>query len=297
LLPDEQQLLRKDEQADLQCQLAVHSLDELRPHPSYVRHELSVSASQLSALIELGSLAFHQPIVISRKGIVVDGYARWELARRQGRRSILCLEYDLTEEEALRWLIQTHRPLRGLNSYCRTLLALDLAPSLQEAARQNQRIGGQSKGSSNLTEAQKVDVRSKTAGSAGVSSGYVTNVEQVSKSAPPSVQDALKSSEIRVHKAWQWSRLSPQQQVKKLEEYRSQKGTNQTSRRLIQKHVERLAPAQLVPPSLGELLKPLLPSRTVVLDSIVVSEIDAPGKIAYFTKDAMLALRRTEEPT
>jgi len=84
--------------------------------PSYVRHQLSVSASQLSALIELGSLAFHQPIVISRNGIVVDGYARWELAQRQGRRSILCLEYELTEEEALAWLIQTHRPLHGLNS-------------------------------------------------------------------------------------------------------------------------------------------------------------------------------------
>lgn len=297
MLPDEQQLLRKDEQADLQCQLAVRSLDELRPHPSYVRHQLSVSASQLSALIELGSLAFHQPIVISRNGIVVDGYARWELARRQGRRSILCLEYDLTEEEALRWLIQTHRPLHGLSSYCRTLLALDLAPSLQESARANQRIGGQSKGSSNLTEAQKVDVRSKTAATAGVSSGNVAKVERVSKSAPPNVQDALKSSEIRVHKAWQWSRLSPQQQLAKLEEYRSQKGTNLTSRRLIQKHVARLAPTQLIPPSLGDLLKPPLLDRAAVLDSIVVSEVDALGKIAYFTKDALRALGRTEKST
>jgi hypothetical protein len=148
-----------------------------------------------------------------------------------------------------------------------------------------------------LTEAQKVDVRSKTAANAGVSSGNVAKVEQVSRSAPSSIQDALKSSEIRVHKAWQWSRLSPQQQVKKLEDYRSQKGTNRTSRRLIQKHVKRLAPAQQIPPSLGELLKPLLPSPAVVLESIVVSEIDAPGKIAYFTKDAMLALRRTEEST
>jgi hypothetical protein len=256
-----------------------------------------VSASQLSALIELGSLTFRTPIVVSRNGTVVDGYARLELARRQSRETILCLEYDLTEEEALRWLIQTHRPLRGLNSYCRTLLALDLEPSLQEAARTNQRLGGQSKGSSNLTEAQRVDVRSKTAAIAGVSSGNVAKVERVSKFAAPSVQDALKSSEIRVHKAWQWSRISPQQQLRKLEEYRSQKGTNQTSRRLIQKHVALLAPTQLIPPSLGELLKPLLPDRAVALDSIVVSEIDGSGKIAYFTKDALRALGRTEEST
>ena len=297
MLPDEQQLGQVDGRADIPCQLAVRSLDELRPHPSYVRHQLSVTVSQLSTLIELGSVAFQQPIVISRDAIIVDGYARWELARRQGRPTILCLEYHLTEEEALRWLIQTHRPIRGLNSYCRTLLALDLAPSLQEAARTNQRIGGQSKGSSYLTEAQKIDVRSKTAATASVSSGNVAKAEKVARSAPSNVSDALKSSEIRIHKAWQWSPLSLQQQAKKLEEHRSQKGTNQTSRRLIQKHVAQLAPAQLIPPSLGELLKPLLPDRAVVLDSIVVSEIDAPGKIVYFPKDAMVCLGKAEEPT
>lgn len=272
----------------------VRSLDELRAHPSYIRHKLSVSASQLSALTELGSLVFHHPIVISRNGTVVDGYARWELARRLRRTTILCLEYDLTDDEALHWLIQNHRPSRGLNAFCRTLLAQDLAPSLQEVARENQRIGGQGKSSAILTEAQKVDVRSKTAATAGVCSGNVTKVEQVSKSAP-TIQEALRSGEISVHKAWQWRRLSHQQQIERLEEYRSQKGTNQTSRRLIRKHVARRLPTQLIPPSLGDLLKPLLPDRQVVLDSILVSEIDAPGRIAYFTKDALVSLRGTEE--
>jgi hypothetical protein len=57
-----------------------------------------------------------------------------------------------------------------------------------------------------------------------------------------------------------------------------------------------LASEQLIPPSLGELLTTLLPARAVVLDSIVVSEIDAPGKIAYFTKDALSAIRRLGAP-
>ena len=279
---------------DFPCQLIVRSLDELCAHPSYIRHKLSVSALQLSALTELGSLAFQQPIVISRNGTVVDGYARWELARRLGKATILCLAYDLTDDEALHWLIQSHRPLRGLNAFCRTLLAQDLAPSLRPAARANQRIGGQSKGSSNLTEAQKVNVRSKTATIAGVCSGNVAKVEEVSKSAP-TIQEALRLGEITVHKAWQWRRLSHQQQIEKFEEYRSQKGTNQTSRRLIRKHVVRKLPPQLIPPRLGDLLKPLLPDRQVVLDSILVSEIDAPGKIAYFTKEALVSLRGTEE--
>lgn len=82
----------------------------------------------------------------AKNGIIIDGYARWELARRQGRQTIPCLEYDLTDEEALRWLIQSHRPSRGLNSYSRVLLALDLEPRLQERARANQQAGGQNKG-------------------------------------------------------------------------------------------------------------------------------------------------------
>jgi hypothetical protein len=250
----------------------------------------------LSALIELGSIALHLPILISRNGVVIDGYARWELARRQGQETILCLEYDLSEEEALRWLIQSHRPLRGLNSYCRTLLALDLTPALHEAARANQQLGGQRKGSANLAEAQKLNVRSKTAAAAAVSSGNVAKAEQVSKSASPTVQQALRSGEIRVHKAWQWKHLPERQQLEKLEEYRSRKGTNQTSRRLIQKHVARLAPARLIPTTLGDLLRPLR-DRSAVLESIAVSEIDVPGQIAYLTKDAVSALRRMEEST
>src|SRR5215471_1090280 len=38
---------------------------ELRPHPSYARHKLSVDGSKLSALTERGDLAFCDPIVIT----------------------------------------------------------------------------------------------------------------------------------------------------------------------------------------------------------------------------------------
>lgn len=131
---------------DFRCHLATRPLRELRPDPSYARYQLQVSASQLSSLAALRRLAFREPIVTTRNGIIIDGYARWELARRQGRQTIPCLEYDLTDEEALRWLIQSHRPSRGLNSNSRVLLALDLEPRLQERARANQQAGGQNKG-------------------------------------------------------------------------------------------------------------------------------------------------------
>jgi hypothetical protein len=279
----------------LQCQLASRRVDELRPHPSYVRHQLSVSASQLSALAALGSLAFREPIVVSRNRTIIDGYTRFQLAQRQERETLLCLDYDLTEEEALRWLIQSHRPSWALNAFSRVLLVLDLEPFLQERARANQRTGGQHKGSSNLTEAQKVDSRSELAATAGVCPGNIRKVKQLIESVQPMIKEALKADEISIHLAWQWRRLPAQQQLEKFEEHRSRRGTNQTSRRLIRKHVARLSPPRLIPPTLGDLLRTFTPGRAALIDSIVISEIDAPGRIAYFTKSALRTLTSTEE--
>jgi hypothetical protein len=280
---------------DTQVRLAIRKTNELCPHPSYIRHQLSVSASRLSALAAVCNLAFREPIVITREGTIIDGFARLELGRQQGRQTILCLEDDLTEEEALRWLIQSHRPSRGLNAYCRTLLALDLEPFLQERARANQRTGGQKRNASNLTEAKRLDVRSKVAAAAAVSTGNVTKVSQLRKTAHPTVEQAVKAGEISIHRAWQWSRLSPQQQLHELEKYQSRKGTTETSRRLVKKHVARLSPTQLIPLSLGNYLRPLVPDRSALIDSILVTEVDAPGNIAYLTKDALCALKSLEE--
>jgi hypothetical protein len=274
--------------------LVNRHLGELRQHPSYVRHGLSPSAAQLFALDAIGELAFREPIVITPNGLIVDGYARFELAKRKRRETMLCLEYELSEEEALCWLIQRHRPSQGLNAFNRALLALDLEPSLQETARANQQWGGQNKGSSNLTEADTLNVRSKVAAVAGVSPGTLDKVRKV-KSTDLKIQEATRADEISIHRASQWYRLSAHQQLKELEKYRGRKGTNQTSRRLIQKHVARLAPTQLIPWSLGDVLKRFVPNRSPALDSIVVAEIDAPGNIAYFTKNALRTLRLTEE--
>ncbi|MGA3104585.1 MAG: hypothetical protein ABSD53_08910 [Terriglobales bacterium] len=278
-----------------QPKLVERRLEELRPHPSYARHRISPSPKQLLALASIGDLAFCEPMVITSKGLIVDGYARFELAQRERRETLLCLEYELSEEEALRWLLYRHRPSQGQSAFNRALLALDLEPSLQETARVNQQWGGQNKGSSSLTEAQTVNVRSKIAADADLSAGTLGKVRVILNSADRKIQDATKIEEISIHKACQWSQLPAHQQVKELEKYRSRKGINQTSRRLIQKHVARLAPSHLIPLNLAGLLKPFAPNRSPTLDSIIVAEIDAPGKIAYFTKEAVRALKSMEE--
>jgi hypothetical protein len=182
-----------------------------------------------------------------------------------------------------------------LNSYCRTLLALNLEPFLRKQAEANQRTGGENKNISSLTEAERLDVRSEIAAAAGVSTGNVTKVNQLRKTAHPKVEQVLRAGEISIHRAWKWSRLSLQQQLRELEEYQNCKGANQPSRRLIQKHVARLSPNQLIPPSLGDLLKPFVANRSGALDSIIVTEVDAPGNVAYLTKDALRTLKSIEE--
>jgi hypothetical protein len=81
--------------------------------------------------------------VITRERIVIDGYARLELARLKGRLVLPCIEYELTEEAALRWLLQRHRRSNGMNDFCLILLALELESGSREKALSNQRLGGQ----------------------------------------------------------------------------------------------------------------------------------------------------------
>src|SRR5258706_11008730 len=86
------------DRSEISCQLVMCRSDELHPHPSYVRNGCSVSAAQLSALAMLEDLAFREPIVITHDRRIIDGYARWQLARQQGLATILCIEHDLSEE-------------------------------------------------------------------------------------------------------------------------------------------------------------------------------------------------------
>lgn len=121
------------------CKLITRPLDELHPHPSYARHCVTVPISKLSALAERSDLAFQEPIRITRDGIIIDGYARVELARQLGRTELLCLEYDLSETESLQEMLEAHQSSRGFNAFQRTVLALDLESEFQEQARSHQR--------------------------------------------------------------------------------------------------------------------------------------------------------------
>src|SRR5437868_3067765 len=126
-----------------QGHVVVRRVNELRPHPSFNRHCITVPIADISGVGSQVDRCLPEPLVITQERIILRGYAQWELARLQGRVTVPCIEYNLGGEEALRFLVQSHHRSKGLNDFARILLALDLEPWLQEKARSNQRVGGQ----------------------------------------------------------------------------------------------------------------------------------------------------------
>jgi hypothetical protein len=275
-----------------QGQLVTCNLSELRPHPSYLRLRLSVSVSKLSALAEQGGLAFREPLVVTRERAVIDGYARWELARLKGWRSLPCIEYDLTDEQALRWLLQKHRRSNGMNDFCRILLALELEPCLREKAQSNQRFGGRMKGSSNLTEDAALDVRQEIARAVGVSVGNVTKVKQLLRKVPAELFEALRSGEVSIHRAWKWSTLPPDRQIDALRSHRNEKGVNKAIRDLISRHG---AKPRLTAPDMASIIGRLSGLTSEERSSVGVSSVKTPGKMIFVTEELLQSLPAYQE--
>lgn len=214
-------------------QIVPRHPQKLRPHPSYARHGLAVSADKLSSVRAKGPLAFLEPLAITRDRIIIDGYARWELAKELDHTILHCIEYDLSETEALEWLLQNQRRSSGFNDYCRIRLAWNLEPALVEKARANRQLGGREKGWSNLTKAEQVHVRSEIAKAVDVSTGNVTKVKQLNETCVDEITTAIYNNEISIHWAWKLRNERPEDQLDALGRFRFEKG--------LLKHVRRLA--------------------------------------------------------
>jgi hypothetical protein len=273
-------------------QFVTCRVDELRHHPSYIRNHLTVSAAKLSAVAEQGEEAFRDLIVITRDRTIIDGYARWELARLEGRPTLACVEYELNEEEALRCLVQKHRRSNGMNDFCLILLALELEPRLKEKALSNQRLGGRMKGSSNLTRDAIVDVRTEIAAAAGVSVGNVTKVKQLVRIGHAELLEALRGGEVSIHRAWKWSTESLELQIEILRTYRNEKGLKKAIRDLISRQGRRSAPTG---PDLTNLARRLSELSSAECGALSVGVIRAKGKMIFVTEELMQFLAPYQE--
>jgi hypothetical protein len=265
--------------------------DELQPHPSYTRHSLTVHAYQLSAVAELGDLAFRDPLIITQDHIILDGFARWTLARLRGRSTLECIQYEMSESEALQNLLRRHRRSSGLNDFIRICLALELEPFLKSKGRAKQQAGGQNKGSSTLTEAARVDVRKEIARIAGVSVGNVTKVKQLTTNPHSDIIKALREKELSIHRAWLWSKLSPEEQEEKLWLNQTKGGIHKTIRHLLSPHLPKNARPSL---AVSDLIKRMSAIQSGSLGTVKVVPINIPGKIVLVTEELFRSLDAQE---
>lgn len=283
----------------IKAQFVTCSVHELRPHPSYARRNLCVDASNLAALADLESRAFDYPLIITRDRFIVDGYGRWELAKRNGRRILRCVEYDLTEQEALQWLIQTHRPSHGLSDFIRIELALDLEPHFQEKALLNQQAGGRGKVLSKLTAAERVNSRREVARVAHVSVGNVHKVKYILTHACLSLREAARASEISINLADKWSHDPEAEQQEHLRLVRIERGIRKKARQLVAAHLAEssasTANERVFKMSdfirIANQLATIAPEESNELGSIEVNVLSGPGRAIFVTEELIQALK------
>jgi hypothetical protein len=169
--------------------------------------------------------------------------------------------------------------------------ALELEPFFKSKGRAKQQAGGQNKGSSILTEAARLDVRKEIARIAGVSVGNVTKVKQLTTIPHLDIIKALREKELSIHRAWLWSKLSPEEQQEQLWLHQSKKGIRKTIRHLLSPHLPKAAPPAF---RVRHLIKLVSALQSGSLGSVKVVPINIPGKIVLVTEELLRSLDAQE---
>ena len=175
-------------------------------------------------------------MTITHENVIVDGFAIWQLARFQNRATLNCIVRPMDQETALLYLLRQNCGSKGINDFVRVLMALELEPWFRDRAKSNQRFGGREKGSTQLAEADKLDVRIEVARAAGASAGNVSKVKKILQSGIPAIHDALLVGEIRINRAANWVRESKSAQARRLSDFRNEHGIRRTITVLLKRH-------------------------------------------------------------
>jgi hypothetical protein len=207
--------------AQFRChgQLVPRSPDELHLHPALVRLNLIHSVVELSKAIRLKNRCHSEPIRITTHGTIIAGFSDWHEALSDGRPLVDCIEYPLSDEEALESILVNHQPRRTWNRFNRVRVALELEPYFQKKALTNQVAGGKYKGSAILPKAEHTEVREEIAVLAGVSARTVSNVKTILENAAPGIKDALQTGTLTINRALQWCSLPQWKQIEQFTHY------------------------------------------------------------------------------
>jgi len=241
----------------------VRAPQQLRLHRALDEFDWVGVICELNEVARLTNLSVAEPILITTSGTLLAGFERWRLALFQGRREIDCIEYPLSEDESLLFILTHHRPQRGWNAFVRIRLSLTLEPYFQQKALDNMRAGGKYKGLANLPEAQHVDVRQEIADAAGAGARNVSNVKKILQTAHPGLIEALRNGALTINGAVQFCKLPQAEQLEQFIRYMEERAINKVIRRSITRPKEEKT----------------CPDAATVLDALQFREAQQPGSV------------------
>ena len=190
-------------------------------------------AEELNDAARLNDQSAAEPILITTNGTILSGFGRWRLAVFEGRREVNCIEYSISEEESLQFILNHHKPRHGWNAFVRIRLALTLEPHFQQRALENMRAGGRYKGLANLPEAVHMDVRHQIAAAAGVGTRNVSNVKTIRRNAHPRLIAALLNGALTINRAMKFCKLHKAEQLEHFLRYSEDREASKVIRRSI----------------------------------------------------------------
>lgn len=209
--------------------LVRRSPEQLRPHP--VLDEIGwTDIEEINDAARQKTQGVQQPILITHQGIILSGVGSWPLAVFEGRQEITCVHYDIDDNEALQYILAIHRARKPWNSFMSIRLALKLEPYFQQKALENMRAGGKYKGSTNLSKADRIEVRQEVANAAGCGVVNVDKVKAILQTGHPNIIKALQNGSLRIHRAWKWCRLPKSEQKETFAKYAEDQTRRKISR-------------------------------------------------------------------
>jgi hypothetical protein len=223
--------------------LVVRSPENLRLHVALRDLDLIYVVQELNDAARLNDPSTVEPIFITADGTILAGFSRWRLAVLEGWNELPCIEYQLSNDDSLQFMLSHHQTRRGWNAFVRVRLALTLEPYFQQKALENMRAGGKYKGLANLPEAQHLDVRQQIADLAVVGTRNVSNVKTILKTAHPQLITALLNGTLTINGAMQFCNLPKAEQLEHFIRHIEGCETNKVIRRSIsQSKKEKISP-------------------------------------------------------
>jgi hypothetical protein len=161
-----------------------------------------------------------QPVLVTHTCVILAGFGRWRMAVSRQAPTIECLEYTLTDEGALQFMLSLQKRRNHWNPFIRIRLALKLERALQQRALANMQMGGKYKGSATLPKAAQIDVREQIAAIAGAGGRNVSKVKEILDKGHSRILGELANGSISINRAHQLCRLPFANQLEALtEEY------------------------------------------------------------------------------